>query len=146
MKYNNSVTGGIHKDKRGVIRYVNDFDFKGIKRFYQIDLPRKNMIRAFHGHFKESKHVFVISGQLLLCVVKINDKITPSKKNKVKKIILNSDNPQIYNVPQGYANGIMSLKPNTRVIFFSNKTLQESLNDDFRFDKNYWGEMVWEND
>ena len=101
------------------------------------------MIRAFHGHLKESKAVFVISGSLLLCIAKLTNAENPSRKIKVKKIILKSDNPQICLIPPGFANGIMSLEKKTRVIFFSNKNLKESQIDDYRYPINYWGEEVW---
>ncbi|KKQ35050.1 MAG: hypothetical protein US51_C0018G0012 [Microgenomates group bacterium GW2011_GWA2_37_6] len=92
---------------------------------------------------KESKAVFVISGSILLCIVRMTNSKIPSKKIKVKKIILNSFLPQIYLVPPKYANGIMSLEKNTKVFFFSDKTLQESKKDDFRFDEDYWGN-IWQ--
>lgn len=138
------LKGGKFTNEKGTIKFANEFDFKGIKRFYAIELPKRNLIRAFHGHFKESKSVFVTSGSLLLCVVKLDDKKNPSKKNKVKKIILDSQNPQIVNVPAGFANGIMSLEKNTQVIFYSNKSVKDSEADDYRFPEDYWGKEIWQ--
>lgn len=138
------LKGGKFTNEKGTIKFANEFDFKGIKRFYAIELPKRNLIRAFHGHFKESKSVFVTSGSLLLCVVKLDDKKNPSKNNKVKKIILDSQNPQIVNVPAGFANGIMSLEKNTQVIFYSNKSVKDSEADDYRFPEDYWGKEIWQ--
>lgn len=142
----NIIKGDIFSDHRGAIRFVNDFTFKNVKRFYQIDLPRKGMIRAFHGHMKESKAVFVISGTLLLSLAKLTDIKNPSRKIKVKKIILKSKYPQICIVPPGFANGIMSLEAKTQVIFFSDKTLKQSKKDDYRFPIDYWGKDIWKNE
>ena len=46
--------------------------------------------------------------------------------------------PSILFIPEGYANGHMSLNENTQIMVFSNKTLQEGLNDDIRFESHYW--------
>ena len=87
MEIPKKINGGIFSNNLGTIKFVNDFDLKSYKRFYNITLPRKNIIRAFHGHLKEGKAVFVTSGSLLLCSVKIDHKVKPNKKNKVKKYI-----------------------------------------------------------
>lgn len=136
------INGGVFSDNKGTLRFVNNFTFKGVKRFYQIDINKKNIVRAFHGHMRESKTVFVISGSILLCLAKINDPKNPSKKIKIKKIVLDSKSPKVCIIPPKYANGFMSLEKNTKVIFYSDRTLEESEKDDFRFPKKYWGE-VW---
>jgi dTDP-4-dehydrorhamnose 3,5-epimerase len=137
------IKGGNFSNNLGTISFVNDFNFNGIKRFYSIYLPKKKIIRAFHGHFKEKKVVFVISGSILLCIVKINKNPNLSKKNKVRKIILNAEEPKLFLIPEGYANGIMSIKDKTNVIFYSNKTLNHSTKDDYRYSEDFWGKNVW---
>ena len=37
-------------------------------------------------------------------------------------------------VPAGFANGMVALEENSQLMVMSNKSLQESLGDDFRFD------------
>lgn len=138
------IKGGIFQDENGELRFANGFNFKKIKRFYHITLPRKKMIRAFHGHLEEAKSVFPLSGSLVLCVVKIDNKNTPSKESKVKKIKLDSKSPRLVLIPAGYANGIMSLEKNTSVLFLSDKTLEQSKKDDYRFSPGYWGKEVWQ--
>ena len=140
------IKGNKFTNDKGTIKFVNDFSLKRFKRFYQIDLPKAAIIRAFHGHMKESKAVFVISGSILLFIAKLTDKNIPSKKIKPKKIILSSDFPSIYFIPPKYANGIMSLEKNTRVIFFSDKTLKESEKDNCRFPQDYWGKNIWKHE
>lgn len=139
----NTFTGGKFTNEKGTIKFVNDFKLSKYKRFYAIEMPKKKIIRAFHGHIKESKAVYVASGSVLLNYVKLTDKINPSKKAKVNKIILKSESPQIVLIPKGFANGIMSLEKNTQVIFFSDKTVNESEKDDYRFSEDYWGEEIW---
>ena len=45
-------------------------------------------------------------------------------------------------IPKGYFNGHMSLTDDAELLIFSNKTLQESVSDDFRLPHNYWNN--WE--
>ena len=63
------IDGGLAVDDRGTVRFVNDFDFNGVKRFYQVENHQKGFIRAWHGHKKESKYVYVSSGTALVGVV-----------------------------------------------------------------------------
>ena len=46
-------------DLRGNLRCVNNFNFKNIKRFYQINNHKINFVRAWHGHRKENKYFYV---------------------------------------------------------------------------------------
>lgn len=135
--------GGISVDDRGTVKFVNDFNFPKIKRFYQVENFSKNTIRAFHGHKNEEKYVYVTNGSLLICLVKINDFRNPSKKTPVERYILSSKKPTILQIPKGYANGFKALENNTNVIFFSTSTLESSLKDDFRYPYDYWGKDVW---
>ena len=134
--------GAHHKDLRGSIRFVNDFTFPRVKRFYEVE--HKEIIpRAFHGHLKEEKYVFVISGSILFCLVELDNPTNPSKDNKVLKYYLDSDNPKILYVPAGYANGFKPLEKRSRVMFFSTFSVEQSKDDDYRIPHDYWGKEVW---
>lgn len=139
------IEGGAVKDKLGVIKFINGFNFNGVKRFYQIDFSTKGMVRAFHGHLKEAKYVYLVEGNALLCLVKLSSAINPSKKAKVYKYKLTDKKPLIVQIPAGFANGIKSLSANAKVIFFSTSSLSNSLKDDFRFPSDYWGKDIWKN-
>ena len=56
------IKGGVSIDERGKVGFVNDFNFQNIKRFYVVENSSINIVRAFHGHLKEAKYVFVVSG------------------------------------------------------------------------------------
>lgn len=137
---------GIFEDKRGSVRFFNDFNFKDVKRFYIVENKNTKLIRAFHGHMREAKYVYVISGSILLCIVFLDDIQKPSKNNKVEKFILRADDPKIVYIPPSYTHGFRALEPDSKVIFFSTATLEESLADDYRHPENYWGTKVWEVD
>lgn len=137
------MTGDIAVDDRGLVRFVNDFDFRGVKRFYQIENLSTDIVRAFHGHAKEGKYAYVVSGSIILCAVYIDNFKKPSKKNKVERFILSSKKPKIVFIPPHYANGFKALESDTKVIFFSTSTLEESKNDDYRYAFDYWGKEIW---
>ena len=58
-----------------------------------------------------------------------------------KEFILSSTSPKFLYIPKGYANGLTNLSSNAKLIVFSDKLLEESLNDDYRFDYNFWD--IW---
>ncbi len=138
--------GETRKDSRGSVSFSNSFSFSGIKRFYQLQNSRDHPIRAFHIHMKEAKYFYVISGQILLCAVWVDDPKNPSKDVNVEKFILSAEEMKIVAIPAGYANGIKSLTLNAKVIVYSNATLAQSMADDYRVAYDYWGENIWEVD
>lgn len=132
------IPGGRSFDDRGDVVYVNDFDFIDVKRFYVVGNYSTGLVRAWHAHRNERKYVTVISGAAIVAAVPIDDWKNPSKNAPVSRFVLASDKPEILHIPAGYANGFMTLTPNTRLLFFSTSTLNESLADDIRFDARYW--------
>lgn len=135
--------GGLAVDDRGSVTYANDFNFEGVKRFYMVENHRQGFIRAWHGHLNEAKYVFVTSGSILIGAGKIDEKGTP-KDSAPKKFILSARQPKILFIPKGYANGFKTLEENTKVMFFSTSTIQESLNDDYRQPYFVWN--IWDED
>ncbi len=124
------IEGGISVDDRGSLRFANDFNFEGVKRFYQVENHRRGFIRAWHGHRNEGKYVWVASGTALIGVVPLDTK--DGDMEKVKKFVLSDKKPNILWIPAGNYNGFMSLEEDTKIMFFSTSTLEESKNDDIR--------------
>jgi dTDP-4-dehydrorhamnose 3,5-epimerase len=131
------IEGGQFSDERGSLRFVNSLDFKDVKRFYIIEQP-KNVVRAWQGHKIEIKYFYAISGSFLICGVKINDWENPSLDLKVHEYHVSEEKSQILMIPGGYANGFKALEDNSKLLGFSNFSLEESKQDDYRFDKNMW--------
>ena len=128
--------GKIIADDRGTVRFINDFDFEGVKRFYQVENHRSGYIRAWHAHNREGKYVYVVTGAALIGVVDFTD------ENAIpKKFVLSAEIPKVLWVPPGNANGFMSLREDTRIMFYSTSTLEESMGDDIRFAYNKWD--IW---
>ena len=132
------IKGGIAVDDRGEVGFVNDFGFEKVKRFYTLSNHSKGFVRAWHGHKKESKYFHVICGAALICAVKVVNWEKPNASSEIKRFILSEKSPAVLYIPAGYANGSMSLTGDTKIIVFSTSSLDESLNDDFRFPARYW--------
>lgn len=135
------IEGGIAYDDRGSLSFINNFNFEGIKRFYQIENISKEVIRAFHGHMREEKYIYVSKGSAkIICSKIVKDKII----NPPFIFVLNSNKPTILKIPKGFVNGFKSLEENTTIIFFSTSSLEESKGDDIRFNWDFFGKEVWE--
>ena len=138
------IEGGLAVDDRGQLTFANGFGFENVKRFYMVENHSTDVIRAFHGHMKESKYAFVVSGSAIVAAVEMTDSKNPDKDKEVNRFVLSARKPGILFIPAGYANGFKALEKGTKVIFFSTSTLEESKGDDYRFPADYWGSKVWE--
>jgi len=137
MSLTKLINGGVSVDDRGSVRFVNDFNFNGVKRFYQVENHSKGFIRAWHGHKKEGKYVYVVNGSALVGIVNM-------ETEEVNKFVLSSQTPKVLWIPPGYFNGFKSLEEGTKIIFFSTSTLEESLGDDIRMPHDKWD--IWSED
>ena len=131
------IPGGVAVDDRGSVRFVNDFNFQDVKRFYQVQNHKRDFIRAWHGHHHEAKYVYVASGSALVGAANM-------ETNEVNKFVLSSQSPKVLYIPAGYANGFKTLEENTIILFFSTSDINASLNDDIRFPYDKWN--IWQED
>lgn len=132
------IRGNIYQDQRGIIHFVNDFSFDGVKRFYTITHPYTNTIRAWQGHKYETKYFFVVKGSFIVNWIAIDDWSSPSKNLPISAHILTHTQSEILTIPPGHVNGFQALEPDSILIVFSDKKLDESTKDDFRFSVDYW--------
>ncbi len=130
--------GGIHSDQRGELRYNNNLDLSEIKRYYIIGSKRKNSLRAWQGHKIENKYFTLLKGSCKIHLIKIDDWNNPSKDIQITSIDLEESKNKTLFVPGGYATGILNTSEQMELMVFSNQSLTASLDDDFRFDENYW--------
>lgn len=128
------INGGIFTDDRGVLRFVNAFDFSDVKRFYQVENHNKGFIRAWHGHIKEAKYVYVVKGAALIGAVSFTS-------NEVISNVISSENPKILYIPPKHYNGFMTLTDDTIVQFFSTLSVNDSVDDDIRKPWDTWD--IW---
>lgn len=125
------INGDLSVDDRGKVTFVNDFDFKGVKRFYTVQNHQKGFVRAWHGHKFEAKYVFVAKGTIILGCINM-------RSMETERTVLSADKPQILYIPPGYYNGFKTLTDDTQIIFFSTATLEETKGDDYRQAANMW--------
>lgn len=131
----NIISGDLVVDDRGVVRFVNDFDFKKVKRFYQVENHQAGFIRAWHGHKHEDKYVYVAHGSALVGAVNLDTE-------EIESFVLSDKKPRVLWIPPNHANGFMTLEKDTILIFFSSSTLEESTKDDIRFPYDKWN--IWD--
>lgn len=136
------IKGGYFSDYRGIMRYVNEFKFEDIKRFYFIKHPDTSFVRAWQGHQFEKKYFYPISGSFVVAWVKIDDFDNPSKSLISKYHILSAKNSEIVAIPKGYANGLKALEYNSEIMVFSDMDLEESINEKNRYPSDWW--LDWE--
>ena len=136
------IQGGLSVDDRGEVRFINDFDMSSVRRFYTVSNHKAGFIRAWHAHKNEEKYVIVVDGAAIVAAVCIDDWEKPSKDLKVHRYVLSGQKPGVLFIPRGYGNGFKTLTDDTKLMFFSTSTLQESIGDDIRYDAYYWN--PWE--
>jgi dTDP-4-dehydrorhamnose 3,5-epimerase len=136
------IKGGVSVDDRGQVLFCNDFDMRGVRRFYLVSNHEPGFIRAWHAHKKETKFVLVAQGAAIVAAVKIDRWDAPDKNAPVQRYVLSEKKPGILAIPAGYANGFMTLVKGTQVIFFSDAGLKHSADDDYRYAYDYWN--PWE--
>jgi dTDP-4-dehydrorhamnose 3,5-epimerase len=134
------IQGGKHEDQRGRLIFFNEFDMSPVKRFYMIEHTDIETVRAWQGHKKEEKWFYVISGGFKVALVQPDDWENPSRDLKPEEYVLKAEDNRVLYIPGGWANGFKALSPGSKMMVFSSFTVDESSNDNFRFDKSMWYE------
>ena len=119
------INGNSFVDDRGTLKFINEFNFEGVKRFYQVENHERGFIRAWHGHKKEGKYVYVAKGTAWVGIVDMETKVE-------EKFVLSAKTPKVLWIPPGKYNGFQTLEEETIIFFFSTVTMDEAKGDDFR--------------
>lgn len=132
------IQGGISKDHRGQIRFVNDFDMSDVRRFYIIKNRDLELIRGWRAHKLEQRWFYVLKGSFKLGLVRIDDFNNPSKNLNVENIILDSKNNQLIHISQGYGTAFKALEKGSEILVFADHSLEHAKLDDYTFEKDYF--------
>ncbi|WP_313260725.1 WxcM-like domain-containing protein [Sphingobacterium sp.] len=132
------IQGGIAKDQRGQIRFVNDFDMENVKRFYLIQNKDLNLIRGWRAHKIEQRWFYVLSGRFNLAVVQIDDWSCPSKHLLINEIIMDSEENKLIHIPAGYGTAIRALDVDNELLVFADYDLDHSQYDDYTYNLDYF--------
>lgn len=138
MSFARLVKGDTFSDQRGALRFFNDLDMREIVRFYEISPSDTKIIRAWQGHKKEKKWFYCSTGAFIIQLIKIDSFEEPSDQLETERVILRADHPTILLVSEGFATGIKSLEPGSKLQVFSNFTVEQSKQDDYRFPPEKW--------
>ncbi len=132
------IKGNSHYDDRGEVAFINDFDMSDIKRLYTISNKDVNILRAWQGHKIESKFLKVIQGSFIIGCVLIDNWENPSDNLKPDFFKLTCTKNEILCIPPGYANGIKALEMDSKLMSFSDLTIDEAKNDNYKFKNDKW--------
>ena len=132
------MRGMRHSDARGHLWYNNSVHLNEFKRFYIIENSPNLPMRAWHGHKFEAKGFVCVQGSVRIGGVKVSDWSLPERSAEVFSADLHAGSLDFVYLPPGYANAILGLSPESRVMVFSSSTLEESQADDYRFPAETW--------
>ncbi|MFT5726131.1 MAG: dTDP-4-dehydrorhamnose 3,5-epimerase-like enzyme [Desulforhopalus sp.] len=132
------IKGGDFHDERGSMRFVNDFSFDAVKRFYFIKHPDINIIRGWQGHQFEKKYFYPITGSFVVAWVKIDNFESPSDNLIPGHHILSATDNELISIPKGFANGLKALESNSEIMILSDMDLEQSKQERIRFPPNKW--------
>jgi dTDP-4-dehydrorhamnose 3,5-epimerase-like enzyme len=129
------INGSTFVDDRGKLTFNNNCSIEGFKRTYIIT-GHCGMIRAFHGHRKESKIMQCVRGRMRIVLVNMDDE-------KDRYTFYLTDNGDCVKVPAGYYNGLQHMTVESELLVYSDTTVVESLGDDYRANWDCYGEDLW---
>lgn len=132
------IEGGIARDHRGSISFVNDFGFDNICRFYLLENKDESEVRAWHGHRKDIKNFYCVQGSFLISFVKVDDWDNPSRDTAPERVVLSANESRVLVIPAGYANSVKSLEANSKLISFSTLGIDEAEGDSVRYNQTMW--------
>jgi dTDP-4-dehydrorhamnose 3,5-epimerase len=132
------IQGGVHKDTRGVLYYVNEDNPGFYRRFYIINHHDTTTVRAWQGHKIEEKAFYVTEGSFTIAVVCPVNFDEPDENQKPKFYQLSAENHLYLRVPGGNYTGIKALTENSTLLVLSSLNLLDSQKDDFRQPANRW--------
>lgn len=131
------IKGNHHQDKRGTIRFNNDFVAVGVKRMYVIENVDTEFVRAWQGHKIEQRWFSAVTGSFKIKLIKIYNWDQPSQLLPVLEFILESENLDTLHIPSGYITSIQATKDHSKLLVFADHELGE-IHDEYRFPNDYF--------
>lgn len=138
MVFHNHIQGNSFYDERGVLNFFNNFDLSQIVRLYEIMPSDTHTIRAWQAHQNEKKWFYCNSGTFIVNLIKLDNFEKPSKDLVAEKFYLEAEKPSILEISGGYATGFKAVKENSKLLVFSNFSVEESKQDDYRYPVDTW--------
>ena len=127
----NIISGGNHEDARGRLTFFNELDLAPVKRFYIIQHPDTEIVRAWQAHKVEQKWFYVMKGSFKIILVQPDDWTKPSGNLPHQKFVLEEGDRQIIHVPGGFASGFQAMEPQSELLVFSDFAMADAGADAF---------------
>ncbi len=137
MSKPNLISGNVHADQRGKVRYNNDFDAAAIKRMYVIENQNQTMIRAWVGHQIEQRWFSAVAGSFEIQLIAIDDWQNPSKNLSKLIFKLDAENMTILHIPKGFVSSIQALQDDAKLLVMADYLIGQTT-DEYRFEPNYF--------
>ena len=132
------IQGGIAKDHRGQIRFVNDFDMSQVKRFYIIKNTDLDLVRGWRAHRMEQRWFYVLSGKFAVDLVAIDNWDNASTDLPVEKIVLDSIENRVLHLSVGYGTAFQALEADSELLVFADYGIENAQNDDYTYPLDYF--------
>ena len=126
------ITGGVHIDKRGELKYNNSFNMSLVKRFYSISIKNKFSFRRWQGHKIEQRWFSALSGSFRIKLIFVDDWNKSNSEIEYIKFDLSSKALDILHIPSGYLTSIQATSDNSILLLMSDYNFNES-SDEYRF-------------
>jgi hypothetical protein len=133
------IKGDCYTDSRGSLFFNNDFDLSAIKRIYVVENQNTDFVRAWQGHKIEQRWFSALAGAFKIQLIAIDNWDAASKNLERHAFIINSNKLDVIHVPQGYVSSIQSLEEGSKLLVMADY-LKGEVNDEFRFDSDYFKE------
>ncbi len=143
MVYHKLIEGKSFKDERGKLNFLNDFSMDDIVRFYEIHPANTDIIRAWQGHQQEKKWFYCTAGSFIVNLIKIDDFEHPSTSLVAERFELSANRAAVLEISGGYATGFKANQVDSKLMVFSNFDLDQSKDDDYRYDTDYF-DVKWD--
>lgn len=134
----NEIIGGVAKDHRGQIRFVNDFDMSLVKRFYIIKNTDLDLVRGWRAHKIEQRWFYVLSGTFAVDIVKIDSWTEVSRDLEVERKIIKMGDHKVLHLSPGYGTAFQAMEPDSELLVFADYGIENSKNDDYTYPLDYF--------
>lgn len=132
------IEGVNFRDERGGLNFFNDFDMSEIVRMYEISPSDTLKIRGWQAHKNEKKWFYCNSGSFIVNLIEVDNFESPSEEFRVNRFVLEAIKPSVLQISGGYATGFKAIELNSKLMVFSDFSLEASKEDDFRYEVDTW--------
>lgn len=132
------IDGSTYEDSRGRLVFCNDLDLEPVVRFYRIQPADAIQVRGWQGHEQETKWFHCIHGGFTINTVGVENFSSIDTGIRPEVYTLKADKPEVLMVPGGMCTAFRALEENSEVLVLSDRSLEASAADDYRFPIDTW--------